>query len=342
MTPARALIPFVLLAIMTAAAHAQSAIADFYRGKTVTIVVGQPSGSTFDSYARLIASHLSRHVPGQPTIIVQNMPGAASLVAGAHVYNIAPQDGTTIGASSTNLPVQPLIDSTGVRFDPRKFQWLPTPAEFPTALIVWRAASVTSLDDMRAKDANFGSITAGSPPTVAIGLYNQVLRTRMRPILGYASMQAAVLAMEHGEIDGYPSIPVETLRVNYKHHLEAGRIRVLLQAGETRTAEFPDVPTVLELLDNENDRALVRLANAFTMTTTPFMMGPGAPADRVAAMREAFTDTFADPAFLEDAARRELRLSPVSAGNVTKRIEAAFRSDETIVRRLRDIYEKTK
>ena len=334
-------IPALLLAGISASAVAQSS-GTFYQGKTITFVVGQPAGSTFDAYARLIGRHLSGHIPGRPTIIVQNMPGAASLIGGAHVYNVAPQDGTVIGASSTNLPVQPLIDPSGVRFDPLKFQWLPTPAEFPTALIVWHTSPIKSIDDLRSRESNIGSIAAGSPPTVAIGLYNEVLKTRMHPILGYAGLQATMLAMEHGEIEGYPSIPTETLRVSYKHHLEAGRIRVLLQTGESRSAEFPDVPTALELVTDESDRALVRLASGFTMTTTPFMMGPGVPADRVAMMRKAFMETFADPAFLAEAAQQDMRINSVDAETVTRRVEAAFRSDEAVVQRLRRIYEQTK
>ena len=192
----------LLVSGLNTPAEAQSTGNEFYRGKTITFVVGQPAGSTFDAYARLISRYLNRHIMGRPSVIVQNMPGAASLIAGAHVYNVAPQDGTVIGASSTNLPVQPLIDPVGVRFDPLKFQWLPTPAEFPTALITWHTASINNVDDLRARESTIGSIAAGSPPTVAIGLYNEVLKTRMRPILGYAGLQATMLAMEHGEIEG--------------------------------------------------------------------------------------------------------------------------------------------
>jgi tripartite-type tricarboxylate transporter receptor subunit TctC len=337
-----ALASFVFLLTGSVAAHGQSEIDRFYRGKTVTIVVGMPAGSTFDDYARLVATHLSRHIPGIPSIIVQSMPGANSLLGASHVYNVAPQDGTVIGASVTNLPVLPMIDSTGVRFDAVKFQWLPTPAEFPTALIVWRDSPVKSLDDLREKSANFGSIAAGAPPTVAIGLYNEVLKTKMRAVLGYAGLQAAVLAMESGELDGYPSIPMDTLVVSYKGHLDAGRIKVLVQNGESRSDEFPDVPTLLELLNNDSDRALVRLASAFTVFTTPYMMGPGVPADRVAAMRKAFMETFSDPAFVADAAKRSLRLTPVSDEIVTQRVAAAFKNDKGVVGRLRAIYEQAK
>jgi tripartite-type tricarboxylate transporter receptor subunit TctC len=337
-----ALASLAFFLIGSAVAQAQSEIERFYRGKTVTIVVGMPAGSTFDDYARLIATHLNKHIPGKPSIVVQNMPGANSLLGASHVYNVAPQDGTVVGASVTNLPVLPMIDSTGVRFDVLKFQWLPTPAEFPTALIVWHDSPVKSLDDLRKKGANFGSIAAGAPPTVAIGLYNEVLKTKMRTVLGYAGLQAAVLAMESGELDGYPSIPIDTLLVSYKRHLDAGRINVLVQTGESRSAEFPDVPTLLELMSNDADRALVRLAGAFTIFTTPYMMGPGVPADRVAAMRKAFRDTFSDPAFVEDAAQRRLRLTPVSDEIVTQRVAAAFKNDKAVVGRLRAIYERAK
>ena len=183
MKAARLCLQAMLIMASTALAHAQSTVADFYRGKTVTIYVGLPPGGGFDIYARLIGKYLGAHIPGEPSVIVQNMPGAGSLLMASFIYNLGPQDGTAIGAPSTNIPFQPLVDTNGVKYDSQKLQWLPSPAESVTALIVSAASPVTKVEDMRTRETAIGSIAPGSPPTIGIGLYNEVLKTKMRPVL---------------------------------------------------------------------------------------------------------------------------------------------------------------
>lgn len=323
-------------------ARAQNTVADFYRGKNVTITVGLPPGGSFDLYARLIGAHLGRHIPGQPNIVMQNMPGAGSLLQAAYIYSVAPQDGATIGAPSSNVPLQPLLNASGVKYDSLKFHWLPTPADSPHALFVWAASPIRVVEDMRLRETPIGALAPGSTPTVAVNLYNEVFRTKMRPVIGYTGLPAVMMAMERGEVEGYATVPIDSLRHAYKHQMDSGQIRILTQSGDMRSAYLPNVRTSRELITNEDDLALLDLGTASTKMTFPYMLGPGTPPERVAALRKAFMDTFADPQFLAEAALRDMPIKPVSAEEVTRLVHQAFATRADIVARLRAIYERTK
>ena len=321
-------------------ARAQNAVADFYRGKTITIIVGLPPGGSFDLYARLVGAHLGKHVPGLPNIVVQNMPGASSLLQANHVFNVAAQDGTLIGAPSSNVPLQPLLNAAGVKYDSLKFQWLPTPADSPHTLFVWRSSPVRRVEDMRARETPIGALAPGSTPTVTIGLYNEVFKTKMRAVIGYTGLPAVMLAIERSEAEGYATMPLDTLRHSYKRLVEAGDIRVLAQSGETRLAALPDVPAAREFARNDDDLALLALGTASSKMTFPYMVGPGVPPERVAALRQAFMDTFADPDFLKEAAAREMSVRPIPAERVARLIGEAFATPAPVVERLKTIYER--
>ena len=313
---------------------------DFYRNKTVTFIVGLPPGGSFDLYARLIAGHVGRHIPGKPNVIVQNMPGAGSLQQANHVYNVAPQDGTVVGAPSSNVPLQPLLNVSGVRYDSRKFQWLPTPVDAPHTLFVWHTSPVQRVEDMRERETLIGSLAPGSTPTVMVGIYNAIFGTKMRAVTGYTGLPSVMLAIERGEVEGYSTMPYDTLRHNYRAHLESGKIRILLQSGDTRMAALPDVPTARELARTPEDRELLTLVQTTSRMTFPYVMGPSVPADRVAAMRAAIMAALADPELQKEAAAREMRINPVSSETVTKLIADAFASPAPIVERLRAIYQQ--
>ena len=339
---AKVFVQCLMLAMWAGSASAQDAVADFYRGRTVTIFVGLPPGGSFDLYARLVGAHLGRHIPGQPTVVVQNMPGAGSLLQAAHIFNVAPQDGTAIGAPSSNVPLQPLLNASGVKYDSLKFQWLPTPADSPHALFVWSTSPIRSVADMRTRETPIGALAPGSTPTVAVGLYNEVFKTLMRPVLGYTGLPAVMMAIERGEVEGYATVPLDTLRHTYKHQMEAGQMRVLAQSGEMRSPALPNVPTGRELIAGADDLALYDLGTSSTKMTFPYMVGPGVPAERVAALRKAFMDMFDDPQFRADAEHRDMAIKPVPADEVTRLVTQAFATRSDIVARLRAIYERSK
>lgn len=326
----------IALTVTSVVAQSQTD-ADFYRNRQISIFVGLPAGGSFDAYARLIATHLSKFVPGSPAVIVQNMPGAGSILAANHIYNIAPQDGTVIGAMSSNVPFQPLTDPVGVKYDVLKLNWLPSPAGSISTLTVWHTSPVKTFTDLYEKEALLGTLAPTSSPTVTIGLYKHVLGAKVRAVLGYPGLPSVMLAMERGEVHGYSTIPIDTLHRVYGDKLKAGQLRVLAQNGAKRSTEFPDVPTMIELARNEDDRKLIALGNASGRMTFAYMMGPAVPLPRVELMRSAFDRMFGDPIFRKDAETRQMAIDPVSSAEIETFLREVYATPPEIVKRLKEI-----
>ncbi len=323
--------------LRAAPAISQDSVADFYRGKTIFIYVSLPAGGSYDTYARLIGEHLGQRLPGAPTVVVQNMPGGGSLLAANFVYSVAPQDGTVIGAMSSNVPFQQLLDATGVKFDTTKINWLPCPAGSNNLLTVWHASPIQSFEDLRQREAVLGTLAAGSNPTVAIGLYKHVLGAKLRAVLGYDGLPSVILAMSRGEVDGYSTIPLDTLKRVYGDLWKSGKLRILAQSSEMRSSELPDIPTMSELAKTPEDKSLIALGTVSGLMTFPYMMGPSVPKERVEAMRAAFASIFDDPEFRREAAARQIMIDPLPSERVQSLIKSAYATPAPVVQRLKDI-----
>ena len=316
-------------------------IADFYRGRTVTVFAGSTAGGTYDLYARTIARHLGAHLPGAPTVIVQNMPGAASLVAAGHVYNVAPQDGTAMAGLASTLPLQPLIDPTAAqKIDPVKINWLPSPSDYGVVMLVRGDFPVKSMADMKTRETTMGTISPGMLPAVLAATTNAVLGSRIKSINGHPDIASALLALDRGEIDGYPTVPYDLIKRTYAKKVEEGKYRVVLQFGAVKSPDFPDAPLVTELITSPEDRMLMDLVLGPLKTGYTFMMGPKVPKERALAMRKAFMDTFADPKFLADAERATLNIAPITGERIEEMINAAYASPAPVIDRLRAIYQQ--
>ena len=316
-------------------------IADFYRGRTVTVFAGTTAGGTYDLYARTIARHLGAHLPGSPTVIVQNMPGAASLVAAGHVYNVAPQDGTAMAGLASTLPLQPLIDPTAAqKIDPVKINWLPSPSDYGVVMLVRGDFAVKSMADMKTRETAMGTISPGMLPAVLAATTNAVLGSRIKSINGHPDIASALLALDRGEIDGYPTVPYDLIKRTYAKKVEEGKYRVVLQFGAVKSPDFPDAPLVTELITSPEDRMLMDLVLGPLKTGYTFMMGPKVPKERALAMRRAFMDTFADPRFLADAERATLNIAPISGERIEEMIRQAYASPAPVIARLRAIYQQ--
>ena len=316
-------------------------IAEFYRGRTVTVFAGTTAGGTYDLYARTIARHLGAHLPGSPTVIVQNMPGAASLVAAGHVYNVAPQDGTALAGLASTLPLQPLIDPTAAqKIDPVKINWLPSPSDYGVVMLVRGDFAVKSMADMKTRETAMGTISPGMLPAVLAATTNAVLGSRIKSINGHPDIASALLALDRGEIDGYPTVPYDLIKRTYAKKVEEGKYRVVLQFGAVKSPDFPDAPLVTELITSPEDRMLMDLVLGPLKTGYTFMMGPKVPKERALAMRKAFMDTFADPRFLADAERATLNIAPISGERIEEMIRQAYASPAPVIARLRAIYQQ--
>ncbi len=303
------------LAILAAAACATSALADdisdFYRGRTLTLIVTNPPGGGYDLLARTIAPVLGRHVPGSPNVIVQNMPGAAGILATNHLFNIAAKDGTVIGGISNTVPFEPLLGTAEARFDPLAFNWLGSPTVEVGLLGVWHTVPVNSIEEAKTREITIGANGPHSTPSFYARLLNETLGTRLRLVMGYPGQNEFNLAMEKGEVDGTSSLFYSSLVGTRPAWLREKKIKLLVQYGFEKHPMLPDVPFAPELAKNAEDLSLMQAAFAALGVGRPYAMPPGTPAVRVAAMRKALMETFRDPDFI--AKSQNLQLEPAGA-----------------------------
>jgi tripartite-type tricarboxylate transporter receptor subunit TctC len=290
------------LAFATLPARAQTAAApaDFYKGKTITLVTSTGVGGTYDAVARLIARHMPRHMPGNPTIIVQNMPGGGNVLATNYMYNIAPKDGTAIATIHSAMPLHQVLDGQGVRYDAGKFNWLGSTGPQNEVILVWHTAGITSIEQVMHKEVILGGTGAGSGIVIIPTVMNNLLGTKFKIVTGYRTSEDVNLGMERGEVQarafGFGSITSQ-----HPDWLRDKKVSFLAQAGARRDKLLPDVPLLTELAKSEEQRKIFQLVSSAPAIGQPYVAPPGVPADRLAVLRKAFDATLHDKAFLADA-----------------------------------------
>lgn len=304
---ALAAVPLIMLA---ESALAQD-VADFYRGKTVSVLMGTGPGGSYDLYGRTIAEHLGRHIPGNPTVIVEHMPGAGGVIAGNHIYGTAPQDGTKILLSHALPLVEKLEAGPGIRFESGKFNWLGTYDAIAQVLTVWHTAKAGGIDEMKGKDFVVGSFNKTHLTYQWAMLAKTTLGTQYKVITGYPSGNHLNLAMERGEIHGWVAAWAN-LAGTKPDWLKEKKIDLLIQFTLDRHPDLPQVPTLLELAPADK-KDVVEFLTAGTPFARGLAVGPNVPAERVAALRTAFDALMKDPAFLADAQKRKLDIDPRNA-----------------------------
>ncbi len=321
---------------MAAAAAAQSWAADFYEGKQLTIVAGTDAGSGYDLHARLLARHLGRHLPGNPAVIVKNMPGASSLRAADYIYNIAPKDGTFIAGVQRTVPFEPLFGNPVAQFDVKRITWLGTTSTEIGTFVVWHTAPHRTAADLLKYDL----ITGGAGPETATEIYaralDSILGAKIRVVSGYMDMGPLTLAMERGEIQGNANWSWSSIQQSHPDWLRDGKIRPLMYMGLHAIPELPDLPSILDLARNEDERRIFQILIAVNNGLgRPFFAAPGIPADRVKLLEDGFVKTVADPEFLEDAKRSRLDVAALSGREVRDIVLEAYSFPPEIVTRAR-------
>ena len=301
----------VACASVANSAAAQS-VEEFYRGKTITMVVSTGVGNGFDTNARLVARHLGRHLPGQPTIVVKNMPGAGHVLAANHMATDAPRDGSTMALIMPSIITHQLLDGRGVRYDVAKFQWLGASDYSNQSVYVWATGAKTFAETM-SREVILGATGAGSYTLLYPALMNNLLGTRFKTVAGYKSAKDIDLAMQRGEIDGRAGNYLSTLRSINGDWLRDKSINILVQIGNERDADFPDVPLLTEFAKSDETRRVLQLFEAEITVGRAFLTTPDVPADRLAALRQAFDATMADAAFRAEATRMGLDTNPIKA-----------------------------
>jgi tripartite-type tricarboxylate transporter receptor subunit TctC len=298
-----------------ASAHAQTP-AEFYKGNTINIYVGFSAGGTYDLYARTLARHIGRHIPGSPAVITRNMAGAGSLRLANFIDQVAPRDGTAIATIGRSTVAAPLFGVPTANYDPRRFSWLGSTNNEVSVCAAWHASGVTKFDDLKAKEHSFG---ATGPAEEAVQIYksmNALLGTRIRIVSGYPGGAQINLAMERGEVHGRCALSWSSVKATLQRWLDQKRLRVLLQVAAAKHADLPDIPLLMDLAPSDEARQIFRFLIARQVMGRPYFGPTGVPAERAAVLRKAFIDTLHDPQFLAEANKAKLEINPVPASRI--------------------------
>lgn len=324
----------IIAAGFAASANA-GAIADFYKGKKVILIISSPVGGGYNRYARTVARHLGKHIPGNPTIIPKNMPGAGGIKASNYLYNVAPQDGTTIGSIQNTVLFEPLWSNKLARFDVNKFNWIGSANSEVSMIVVWHTAPVKTIEDLLKTEITVGATGAASTPAFFGRLQNALLGTKMKIINGYKGMTGAFFAMERGEVDGFPSAFYSSLKSRWGHMLDKKQIRILVQVALKKHPELPDVPLAHEIANSKENKALFKLASAPLAIGRPSVAPPGVPKARVKALRKAFAATMVGAGYLKDAKKQRLETGNwVSGARIDEIIKTSYNAPRPVVTRL--------
>ena len=337
-TGRRRLLMLCALVCASGSAAQADAVADFYKGRTVTVVVSSSAGGGYDTLARAVARHIGKHLPGHPVFVVRNMPGAGGMTASNFLFTNADKDGSVIGLVQNNTPFEPLFGTREARYDPVKFNWLGSPSVETAMVLLWHAVPVNSIEDLRQREVAVGVSGANSTPAFFTRLLNATLGTRMKAVNGYPGQNDVLLAMERRELDGHPSAFMSALTSTRPTWLRDKTAKAIVQYGPEKHAELGGVPFAPDLVGNAEDRLVMEAAFAPLALGRPFLAPPNVPAERVAALRAAFAATMADPAFLAEGERIGLGLNaPRSGAQIQEVMERAYRSPPAVIDRLRQL-----
>jgi tripartite-type tricarboxylate transporter receptor subunit TctC len=330
----RRLATLALGAVMLPASAARPAdVAGFYAGRTVSIVIGYAAGGGYDDYARTLGRHIGRHIPGHPTVVVQNMPGAGSIRAANYLHNVAPKDGSVFGGFARGIFIDPLLGrSEAIRYDAAKFGWLGS-ISTDVGVCAFRAdAGINSWADMQARRYKIGGTGPGADSDVFANLLRRMFNLPMQIVLGYSSVAEIVLAIQRKEVDGRCGWSWSTLSGRNRELLTSGQIKVVLQLADRRLDELADVPSILDVATAPAQQAVLRLITARQAMGRPFVTPPGLPPERLDALRKAFDDTMKDLQFLADAQRLDIEVRPTTGPEADALIAQVYATPPEIVR----------
>jgi tripartite-type tricarboxylate transporter receptor subunit TctC len=314
----------VCLGVLAGAlAPAPSQAQDFFRGKQVTIVVGFTAGGGYDLTARLYARHYGRHIPGNPNVIVQNMPGAGSAVAAASLANAPPQDGTRLGFIAGGAVIDPLL-SGKARYDSRQFQWIGGRANEPSICGVWHEAGIPTMKDAMTKEAVIGASGPGSRTLTYPKILNELTGTRFKIVTGYPGGNEIAIAMERREVDGWCGISWGSAKTRLAPWLRDKKLDILTQFALTRAPDMPTVPLAGEFARNQRDRKAIEFLESDAAFAWPMFAPPGVPAERVQELRKAFETMLKDPQFLADAAKQNMDIDLVPGAELQKLVNELY------------------
>ena len=327
----------VLVALPLSFNAAPTAAQDFFADKTVTLICGYGSGSGYDVNARFVARHLGRFIPGNPTVIVRNAPGAASLNAANQVANLAPKDGTTIAIVARGMGIEPLLGGQGVRFEPLKLNWIGSTGQEVSVIAVRSSTGVKTLDEAKTREIVMAGPGLGTDGVTFPNTLNNLLGTRFRVVTGYRSGAEMTLAVERGEVEGRGSWSWSAFRKDGMPMLEKGELNILVQMALTKSPEIPKVPLVMDYAKTEEQRQVLSLILAGQAMAWPVFAPPEVPADRVALLRRSYAAMLKDKETLADAQKLGIDIEPVAGEAIHAMLTGVYATPPAVVARVREL-----
>jgi tripartite-type tricarboxylate transporter receptor subunit TctC len=323
-------------AVASAPASAQDALANFYHGKTLGISVGFTAGGGYDLHARTLARFLGRHVPGNPSVIVKNVPGAAGLTLVNSLYNTLARDGTEIATFDRALPLEPLTNPERARFDALKLNWIGSTDDDVSTCFAWHTAQVKNFDDLLQHELIVGGTGTGGDAHAYPKLMNVVLKTKFKVVPGYPGSAQVMLAIERGEVEGFCSMGFVTLEFTRPKWLQDHSINILVQLGIHKNQDHPDVPLALDLAKTPADKQAMEFLSSPNLFARPFVAPPDVPPERVKALRRAFEDTMADPDYQAEAAARKMHVVMVKGEEIEAVLKRVYAMPQSVIERVRE------
>ncbi len=306
-------------------------VADFYRGKSITMLVASGAGGGYDTYARVFARHAVRHIPGNPAIVAKNMPAAGGLAAASTLYNNADRDALTMAALANVVTLDPLFGNPGARYDAQKFGWIGSIGKLQNVCATWHTSSVKTIEDARQREVIVAGSGATSNTAVVPRIVNALLGTRFKVVAGYDPAGGLTMAVESGEAEGICGLSWSTMKASRPDWISGKKLNVIVQMSMEKLPELPDVPSALDLITDPAKRKVLELILIRQETGRPFATAPGVPADRLAALRRAFDTTMKDPEFLADAERSQMEVEPLTGAQIDAFLATAYSAPAAVV-----------
>lgn len=327
----------LLCAVSILSPAAAQSVEEFYRGKTISVVIGYPTAGPPDIYGRLVTRHLGKHIPGKPTVIARNMPGAGSMLAANYMFNAAPQDGSTLGLASPTLPLEETLGAAAVKFRSSQFNWIGRLATNPNITSILNTSPVKTIQDAFEKVAILGATGRSSTNAIYPAVLNNVLGTKFKIVMGYDGTAAIYLAMERGEVEGI-SATLDGLKSQREEWLKTKKVNIVVQYLINRHPELPNVPTAAEVARTAEEAMILRTVCGASEIGKYFVTPPNVPADRVAALRKAFDEMVRDPEFVADAEKLQIDLEPMSGAELQKIVNEMQGIPTAVATKIRAIY----
>ena len=322
--------------VAPAGAQAQS-VEEFYRGKTLNMIIGYPVAGANDRYARTIARHIGKHIPGNPKVISRNMPGGGSLIAANHLYSVAPRDGTVLSLLAATIPLEEALGTAGARFKSADFNWIGRMSSSINIMFTNKNSRVKTIKDAFTIEAILGGTGRSGTPTVYPSVLNNVLGMKFKVVAGYESSTAAMLAMERGEVDGH-STSLDGVKAAHLDWLTDKKINLLVQFGLQRHPDLIDVPLSIDLGRTPEEVQILRVVANATEVGKMVLTTPGVPADRIQALRRAFDATIKDPEYIADMDKQRLEITPLTGEEMQKLVAEVGTVSPSILEKVRAIY----